>query len=383
MLLRASQLHPGPASFGPRLVHDKLPRYSRRPPEEPILPRALLAVWMPLLAVACARCPAPPVRPAPPPAPAALPIAVPTAAEPNADELAELVRAPGWEKADDTEVFRVEDPQHSKLRVLVADYEQARAEGDMQRRVRRFALFAPAPDEPGLTRVERSPWRSLDVVTVELSSGGADPLGEERRDIDGDGVADLLVHYNRRSLHQQPALGWVAVTSRHGRLIHAPLSHVVGQGHVFNGAACWLDVERRPVMFVEWFESDEERSLGRRAAAYVIDAAGLAAVRLYGVVAAESPELRPLVPLLGPEPEPPADPAESWVEKVRDCRLTPPGAVLAPLERGFGVLSGFSFRRESTGAAWPAALIRPGAARTVTLERLQGFAFPAATDIWR
>lgn len=350
-----------------------------------MLARALPAVWMVLLTAACAPCPVRSAHTEPPPQAVGSAQAVPLpkpVAEPAADELAELVRAPGWAKADDADVFRVVAPRRQNLRLLVADYEQARAEGEMERRVRRFALFAPVDDEPDLALAGRAPWRPLDVVTMELSSGGADPIAEEQRDIDGDGAADLLVHYGRRSLHQEPNFGWVALTSRYGRLLHAPLFHVARPGHLFAGTACWLTVERRPVLVVEWVESREQASPVRRSAAYVVDAAGLAAVRVYGVVAAESAQQKALIPLLGPEPEALAE-AAAWVEMVRDCPLTPPGVALAKLGQGFALLSGFSFQRAAAGAHWPSALLRPSGARVVSLEPLQGFAFPAVTDIWR
>jgi hypothetical protein len=103
---------------------------------------------------------------------------------------------------------------------------------------------------------------------------------------------------------------------------------------------------------------------------------------VYGVVAAEHAEQKPLIPLLGPEPEALAG-AAAWVEMVRDCPRTPPGVVLAPLGQSFVVLTGFSFQRDAAGTHWPSALPRPSGARVLGLEPFQGFAFPAATDIWR
>lgn len=282
---------------------------------------------------------------------------------PVADTLAPGVVPPGWTLDSPPTLVPFTRAGAPSSWLLVADSTLDLPNEGVRRRVRRFAL---------VTARAASGWRVTQVTTVELSVGGTDPWTDERRDIDGDGVPDLLVHYARYARDQEPNLGFVAVTSGSERLLQMPLVHVLGAGHAFSGDACWLSVRGRPVLLVDWREYGPDLPTFSTTA-YVVDAQGFEGVPLFGMVAAKADSAEVLQRPLGLE----SAGEQAFGAPVADCPMRPAGAAIVTTTGGFSIVSGWSFSRSDAGATWPSGLAKPADPGRFETAPGQPFAWPA------
>ena len=295
------------------------------------------------------------VTSAPPPSPAQS--AAPAVAA-TAEELADLVREPGWNKGSDPTSF---DVGSNGLRLLLVDFQSgALPEAEQPHSFRRFALFAEGN-------------RLLAQTTLEKSTGGLDQVEHESRDVDGDGKVDLVFYYFREEQWKNSDYGWIAATQA-GQLVHAPLSMTLSGPHMLYASACWTSVEGRPVQFVNWHERSLDSqgkfvALGDRASAYAVDAQGLKAIALFGVVVAERPRLGSVLALVPKQHA--LIPLESDL-LVPDCAPRGPAfvALPAPHHRWF-LITGMALSKEHAAGDWPGDTPKPSHPTVVEIPKVE------------
>ena len=282
----------------------------------------------------------------------------PAAVAPTAEALAELVREPGWNQGSDPTSF---DVGSDGLRLLLVDFQSsAKAASATPVSVRRFALFG----EGG---------RLLAEATIDKSAGGLDQVEHESRDVDGDGKADLVFYYFREEQWKNSDYGWIAATQA-GKLVRGPLSLTLSGPHMLYASACWTSVEGRPVQFVNWHErtvdgQGKSLALGDRASAYAVDASGLKAIALFGVVVAERSRLAAALALVPSQHA--LVPLESDL-LVPDC--APKGAAFLALPAArhrWLLLTGLALSKEKAGSDWPNDTPKPSHPTVVEIPKVE------------
>ena len=321
--------------------------------------------WCVFIATMLSAC-APKAPPANPPVPPRPPVR-PATTHPT-EALAHDVIPPGWKLDAPPKLLPLTQARESSRWLLVVDAALELPSEGVRRRLRRFGLVGLDSD---------GSWRVRDVTRVELSVGGADPVREERRDIDADGKPDLLLHYARHGQDQEPSSGLVALTTRSERLLALSFTHTLAPGHAFSGDACWLSVQQRPVLLVDWHEYGGDASTPTSSTvAYVVDEAGFKSITLFGVVAARAAEAAPLLAALGQ----PGSAEQGFAPPIGDCPLAPQPAAILTAPDGFVLVSGWSFSRATAGEPWPARLAKPSSLIPFQTASGQAFAWPPVSD---
>jgi hypothetical protein len=282
------------------------------------------------------------------------------ALQPSKGALAESVREQEWGPGSDPKIFPIESPSARRY-LLVADFDEAIVPADgIPRGFRRFALFDDAR-------------HLLAKETIRKSSGGADLLETERRDVDGDGQWDLVLYYRREDQISPAAFGWIAVTAQ-GQLISAPLSLVDGDGHAFFANPCWLTVDHTPMLFTVWQESRRDHAgdqsvIGYRATAFTVEAGAAKSVALFGVIFATGNDAEALQARV-PAEHRALSSDSGW--QPQNCSAVPPAFVLAPLPgKRWALVTGLSRAKAQAGDDWPVDLAKPEHPRIMQIQKLE------------
>ncbi len=246
------------------------------------------------------------------------------------------MRSPGWAPARSHELFT-----QGELALLVAEYEQTFVPFDGNpRRFRRFGLvrrvaWPQAEGEPG-QGAEGARWTVVDAVTILLTSTGANPSFEERRDIDGDHVPDIIVHYAKMpGPDEQQELGLVALSSRDARLSRVPLSHVLSPETGKWASACWAWVDDRDALLVKFDGAKPTPS------AYVWTEYGLRPRPIFAAVLATGADEAVIIKGLPAAPASGDDDTRKAVVPP-DCHVAPGYVVRRVAEAEYELLGGFS-----------------------------------------
>jgi hypothetical protein len=307
----------------------------------------------------------PPPRPAPVVSIGSAPPPAKSAPKPAAkaspQQLVASVRDQGWDLGSVEELLGLGS---SGARVLIADFQESVVPSDgIPIGHRRFALF-DADDQ------------ALATQTIDLSGGGLDQVEHELRDVDGDGLQDLVFYYFREEQWKPTSYGWVAATHA-GQVVHAPLSLPIEQSHMYYARACWTIVDHTPIQFVNWHERDIDAeghavSLGDRATIYAVDGGGLREVAAYGARLAERANLGKLLSLVPKDHQLPV--LESNLV-VPDCAPEGPAFLAFPVGNRWQLLTGLSFGQDRVGTDWPTGTPKPAHPTIVDIPKVDPYSW--------